>query len=210
MAEKNSKKSIHAGQEHSNRSTKARLDNSSNLATSPDRSHQLLTDIRDRLPYDARFGVSVWLDSMDQMIQKHRSTRRKPTPKSRWQKDLAIMERVEAEGVPFIPQNLPAGKGFCQGTLGDCFWNCLMRSLEHELIYVEGFASVNYGALVHHAWCVDEKDFVYEFTWPQIGSAYIGIPFPEDEVRRHLGVCARRHWVGPLLNEWIAKDSGSV
>jgi hypothetical protein len=133
MVKQNSKKSIHAGQEDSNRSTKARLGNSSNLAT----------DIRDRLPYDARLGVSVWLDSMHQMIQKHRSTRRRRSPNSSWQTDLAIMERVEAEGVPFIPQNLPAGKGFCQGTLGECFWNCLIRSIEHELIYVEGFASVN-------------------------------------------------------------------
>lgn len=58
-----------------------------------------------------------------------------------------------------------------------CFENAfLLASQSSELVYVEGLA-VWSGLYLHHAWCVDARGVVVDPTWPEAGSAYLGLPF---------------------------------
>ena len=61
-----------------------------------------------------------------------------------------------------------------------CFMNAMNLAIESagELCYVEGYALKPGLIPIHHAWCVDENDCVYDNTWRDIeGSAYYGVKF---------------------------------
>lgn len=94
---------------------------------------------------------------------------------------------VRKHGELCVPQHLPRKQGFRRGRRKECFNNSLFKSFEHGLIYVEGFALTSLMPIpLHHAWCIDSKRNVFEFTWKQPGLAYFGIPFTAVYLRRCL------------------------
>lgn len=64
-----------------------------------------------------------------------------------------------------------------------CFANSLIACMAHrDLRYVEGFAYAGHSP-IHHAWNVDERGVVLDFTWRElalapIGRAYHGVVVP--------------------------------
>lgn len=64
-----------------------------------------------------------------------------------------------------------------------CFANAIIACLNHrDLRYVEGFAYSGLTA-IHHAWNVDERGRVVDFTWKEhpllrTGRAYLGVVVP--------------------------------
>lgn len=65
-----------------------------------------------------------------------------------------------------------------------CFANTLIACMVHrDLRYVEGFAYIGQSP-IHHAWNVDERGVVHDFTWremallPVPGRAYHGVVVP--------------------------------
>ena len=79
----------------------------------------------------------------------------------------------------YEPRPLP--RGHWRGEQKACFRNALMAASRFRLKYVEGYAC---GIIpVHHAWCVDDENRVYEVTWPsKMCYAYFGIQFPLSRV----------------------------
>lgn len=74
----------------------------------------------------------------------------------------------------------PSSKNL-SGTPKQCFVNAASYALRHHLRYVEGYATAIIP--VHHAWCADSRDNVYEVTWDKMGLAYFGIEFEPMRVR---------------------------
>lgn len=82
----------------------------------------------------------------------------------------------------YVPQELP--RKYNRKAMKQCFHNAaaLARGSRGQLTYVEGIAA---GIIpVHHAWCVDAAGKVVDVTWDPMGTAYFGVPFPTDRVRR--------------------------
>jgi len=91
---------------------------------------------------------------------------------------------VRKHGQFFLPQELPRRKGFRRLTKKECYFNCMRMAIEHDLIYVEGFAAeTTVGLPLSHAWCSDETGVVFDFTWSKLGKAYFGIPFDKTYVQ---------------------------
>lgn len=75
-----------------------------------------------------------------------------------------------------------------KGEVKECFANAINCALEHGYTYAEGSACRPEGAraipmAVHHAWCVNDADYVIDPTWddPE-GSEYYGVEFDLDWV----------------------------
>ena len=65
----------------------------------------------------------------------------------------------------------------------ECFAKCspTTRLRYADLTYVEGFAALQPGRPVHHAWCITRGDDVVDPTWSTDADEttdYFGIPFP--------------------------------
>lgn len=80
----------------------------------------------------------------------------------------------------FEPQDLP--KAYRRGRARACFANSLRLGTKAGLRYVEGVALPDVGILVHHAWCLDERDRVVDPTWSTPGRAYFGVVFAKATV----------------------------
>jgi len=108
------------------------------------------------------------------------------------------IERLRAQGVNHCGINgyfclmdfiLQHGREWNPGTVCwskgkmNCFRHASKAALRNrDYTYVEGYASLLIP--VHHAWLVDGTGAVIETTWPHMGSAYYGIPFRADWVRK--------------------------
>lgn len=82
-----------------------------------------------------------------------------------------------------------------------CFGNALNLAIEHDLVYVEGYAAGLIPTL--HAWCLDSDGYVIETTWdedhPSDQHIYLGIPMNTEAVARH---CVATGYYGVLGNDW--------
>ncbi len=92
----------------------------------------------------------------------------------------------------FLPQ--PLARPELRGRIKQCFANATMASINgsrpgRRLHYIEGYATLIIPT--HHAWCADDDGNAYEVTWPEVGSAYLGIAFPPRVIHR-----------GPALDDW--------
>jgi hypothetical protein len=106
-------------------------------------------------------------------------------PKSKLTPRQTVYGFVRHHGQFYLPQPLPKRKGFRRLPQKECFFNCMDMFLQHGLTYVEGFAiEKTAGLVLHHAWCTDEKDVVYDFTWKKPGEAYFGVAFDANYVRK--------------------------
>jgi hypothetical protein len=75
------------------------------------------------------------------------------------------------------------------GRAKDCYKNATNAVLDCPAWrYVEGYAHHRLGIIAEHAWAVDEQGRVIETTWPDAGTAYVGVPFDEAALRR--AICA--------------------
>jgi hypothetical protein len=124
-----------------------------------------------------------------------------------WQaQDVLIL----AEGMSFVPRDLPKGMGYRRGKKKQCFQNCFFKACDHDLIYVEGYVLVAGAIPIHHAWCTDKFGFVYEFTLSEPGIAYFGIPFKTEVARKYLGLAQDPGWFGNLVVEIVARATFSI
>jgi hypothetical protein len=81
----------------------------------------------------------------------------------------------------------PAGMRL--GRAKDCYKNATNAVLDCPAWrYVEGYAHHRLGIIAEHAWAVDEQGRVIETTWPDAGTAYVGVAFDEAALRR--AICA--------------------
>ena len=65
-----------------------------------------------------------------------------------------------------------------RGKENECFMNAFFLALEqNELVYVEGYAMLDGGRRVNHAWLTDGRGNAFDGTWPEPGVAYAGVPF---------------------------------
>jgi hypothetical protein len=59
-----------------------------------------------------------------------------------------------------------------------CFLNALKVVCDHhDWRYAEGFALVDGGMWIHHAWVVDQDAHAIEVTWRTPGLRYVGVTF---------------------------------
>ena len=99
----------------------------------------------------------------------------------------SIEEFVLKFGRAFPGQSLPPR--FRRGQFKLCFKNSKLMADRYrgELTYVEGFAHSPLGVehFAHHAWCIDQKGWVYDRTWGfHPYREYFGIPFQYSYVDR--------------------------
>jgi len=76
-------------------------------------------------------------------------------------------------GVWYRPRRL--SRRIRKGPIKRCYANALRVAIQHGLSYVEGYA--NSIIPVAHAWCTNDNGQLYEVTWPEPGSAYLGVVF---------------------------------
>jgi hypothetical protein len=101
---------------------------------------------------------------------------------------------------------------FARGTPRECFYNSLTLSIEHNLIYCEGYALSKFIPTMH-AWCLDPvTEEVIDTTWTT-GYSYLGVRF--DKVyavaatlkRGYYGLLDNMEQEYPLLridpSEWL-------
>lgn len=73
----------------------------------------------------------------------------------------------------FEPRALPSG--IKRGAPKCCYANAMIVGRLLGLKYVEGYAM---GVIpLEHAWCIDDRNRIYEVTWQKPGAAYLGVPF---------------------------------
>jgi hypothetical protein len=78
----------------------------------------------------------------------------------------------------YMPQPLPLT--IHRGAPKACYGNAIVAAVRDDLIYVEGYASLDIGGGAfpfQHAWCTDTSGALYEVTWPTPGTAYLGVEF---------------------------------
>lgn len=91
----------------------------------------------------------------------------------------------------------PAPHAYRQNRPRECFNNAIVDAVTHDLRYVEGFAtSINLGFPIHHAWAADENGNVIDTTWPDSGTAYLGVEFDPLEAFE------AREKGGTILDNW--------
>lgn len=102
--------------------------------------------------------------------------------------DSATWARVTCDDLekwPVSQRPRPLGVGKLEDK--HCFENAFRVAQEYGWRYCEGvaFERERFGPLpIHHAWCIDERGFVVETTWPEAGSEYRGKVFALAEVAR--------------------------
>ena len=114
---------------------------------------------------------------------------------------------VLKHGMPFNGANLP--KKYRHGSIGACYRNSALMSLRHDLIYVEGFGSINsHHSPTLHAWCIDTEGHVLDRTWSFTGeNSYYGIPISKSYIKTmyrragHYGVIDMWEFEWPIYEE---------
>lgn len=73
-----------------------------------------------------------------------------------------------------------------RGIIKECFGNAGRLALHHKhLIYVEGYAMSIIPC--QHAWVYDTlTGEIYDTTWREPGSSYIGLPIKDNYLRKHI------------------------
>ena len=88
-----------------------------------------------------------------------------------------ISDFLLRHGVWYEPVPFPAG--IRKGRKKYCFRNSAVLAIEHSQIfrYVEGYALYPGTEPVHHAWNLDRDGNLFDRTWKNGGTAYLGVVF---------------------------------
>jgi hypothetical protein len=88
-----------------------------------------------------------------------------------------ISDFVLQHGVWYSPIPFPAG--IRKGRSRYCFLNAALKAIEERqsFKYVEGYALYPKMAPVHHAWNLDGDGKLFDRTWKNGGTAYLGVVF---------------------------------
>jgi len=125
---------------------------------------------------------------------------REPRPGYRYASAFGLLLDV---GRLFTPRPWPGGPP--PGELGACYTESVLWATESAdgLAYVEGVA---WQGLYpeEHAWCADTSGMVLDPTWPDLGTAYLGLPVEPsialDLMRRHRDALLT---YGPVTADWL-------
>lgn len=82
-----------------------------------------------------------------------------------------------------------------------CYRNAAQLALSHKgYTYCEGYAA---GVIpVMHAWVIDMDGRIGETTWPEIGTAYFGITFKTEYLRKELLTSKRYGLIDRWWDDW--------
>lgn len=113
-------------------------------------------------------------------------------------KYVSMYDFVLREGIEF-KEVMPAWNCSHRGAMKECYMNAFNLAMQDsDMIYCEGMAC---GIIpVFHAWCVDIKGRVYDFTWKD-GHEYLGIPFATYFVMKTI---FKREYYG-MIDDWQNK-----
>lgn len=115
---------------------------------------------------------------------------------------LTACEFVVEHGWWYTPKLLP--KHLPRGKQNECFKNAFDLAFDDpDLIYVEGYATLDDGTRVAHAWVTDQHGNAFDSTWPKPGTAYAGVPFNTEftnlnHVKNEAVICL----IDDYLHEW--------
>ncbi|HEV2293557.1 MAG TPA: hypothetical protein VGR35_06855 [Tepidisphaeraceae bacterium] len=97
------------------------------------------------------------------------------------------------------------------GNRRECFKNAFDLAFENaDLTYVEGYATLDGGLRIHHAWVTDGQGNAIDNTWPRAGAAYAGVPFDTkyvnlNHVKNEAVICL----IDDYLHDWpLLRDLG--
>lgn len=114
------------------------------------------------------------------------------------------------EGRFYQPGRLPEDSTHYIGEQKMCYKNAMDAAVANpKWTYVEGYAkhpSVPFP--VEHAWVADERGRALELTWPEVGTAYIGIPFTNDEVLTSMVQTGQYGMFGSYGEDYINRLKG--
>lgn len=114
---------------------------------------------------------------------------------------------VLALGRPWIAGPLPDRR--LRGPVKQCYWNSLRLARRRKTLrYVEGYAwpilDGRAGIPIHHAWCVDQLDRVWDVTLREPEqAAYYGIAFSLEEIERFRAAVERPSEFSILEMEYL-------
>ena len=149
---------------------------------------------------DAAKALKDYMEALTCIRKNHMSS--PPGFKYACMEDFVLQEGREFTPAP-LPDDIP------RGVIKECYKNSFDILFEKpDLTYCEGYA---HGAVipVMHAWLATSDGKVVDATWPEIGSAYWGIPFERDFVmktamtREVYGVIDNWEENYPLLREGV-------
>lgn len=88
-----------------------------------------------------------------------------------------ISDFVLRYGVWYVPVPFPAG--IRKGRYRYCFRNAAVLAIEQgqDYRYVEGYALDHKTGPAHHAWNIDPDGNLFDRTWKNGGTAYLGVVF---------------------------------
>ena len=100
----------------------------------------------------------------------------------------------------------PLPEDVARSKLRECFLNASVLALAFpdDYIYVEGYAMPsNIPFPVHHAWVVDKHTgAVVDNTWNPVGTAYYGVEFSTEFLRKRLVVQKTYGLIDDWPNKW--------